>query len=185
VKKNNIQKSYHHIRGSVILLALRIFFSLFVVDTVYAALLVLFLFTNYATEYHAYVFLLLWLLHTAKFVLQAYVLLFLVIRWATITYYIHDHQLIRYQGAYQPDETIFELDFIKSVDLNESWLGRLLNYGNIILVVSSSGYRQDVRLEGIADPQKYERIFRDYMETAERPSTKEEPPLETPQIRTA
>jgi uncharacterized membrane protein YdbT with pleckstrin-like domain len=188
MKNNTVSKlpqSFHHIRGSVILLLLRIFFSLFIVDTFYASVLIYFLLSDFATDYHAFVFSLLWILHTAKFILQAYVIIFLIIRWATTTYYIHDHELVRYQGAMQPSETIYELNFIKSVDVSESWLGRLLNYGDVMLAISSSGYRQDVKLQGIADPIKYERIFRHYMEEAEQPSSKEEPPLVIPPTRTS
>lgn len=157
-----IQTSIHHIRGSVILLALRILGILFIADTAFAFILAFALFTI-GSDYYASVVSVLWILHTVKFVIEAYLVLYLVVSWATITYYLTDHTLVYSRGVVKTEETFLELNKTKSVHLTESWLGKLMNYGTITLTIPSYGGNEQFSLIGIADPKKYERIFRTYL----------------------
>lgn len=161
----DMQKSIHHIRGSVILLSLRVLGILFFVDTVFALVLAFALFAV-GSEYYLFVVTFLWLLHTVKFLLEIYLVLSFVLPWATTTYYIVDHQLVQYGGIIKINEKTYELAKLREVDLIESWLGKLLNYGTIHGVISASGYNDEFKLVGIGDVKKYERILREYLTEA-------------------
>lgn len=158
-------KSLHHIRGSVILLSLRVFAVLFFVDTVFAILLAIAQFMI-GSDYYNFVIASLWFLHTIKFVLEIYMVLAYVLPWATTTYYINNSQLIKCTGIIKVDEKVYELSKLRAVDLTASWLGKLLDYGTIRGTVSASGYTDEFLLVGIADAKKYERILHAYLSEA-------------------
>lgn len=160
------QTSMHHIRGSVILLSLRVFSVLFFVDTIYALILFFALNIGIGSDYYAYVVAALWLFHTIKFIFVLYYIFNSVLPWATTYYYVSDHHLIRYRGVAKLDEKIYELTKLREVDLKESWLGKILDYGTIHGVVSASGYNDEFTLFGVANAKKYERILRGYLAQA-------------------
>ncbi len=103
----------------------------------------------------------LWLTQTLKFFVEICLVLTIVIPWASTHYYITDRQLIRYVGISRRDETIFDLENLKSIELHQGWFGRLFNYGNILLTFSSSGYTEKTTLFGVYNPKKYERFLKE------------------------
>lgn len=161
--KEEMQTSIHHVRGSVILLTLRVFGVLFFVDTAFALVIALGIFFGIDTAYYNLFVIFLWLLHTVKFFIELYLVLSFVLPWATTTYYIADHQLIQCGGIVNVDQKIYELTKLREVDEAESWLGKLFNYGTIHGTVSVSGFSDQFVMPGIADAKKYERILRDYL----------------------
>lgn len=164
-----VQTSIHHIRGSVILLVLRVFSVLFFIDTAYALLIGLGLFFSLDTTYYGAFVSFLWLAHTVKFFIELYFVLSFILPWATTTYYITDHQLIQCGGIVKVDQKIYELTKLREVDEAESWLGKLFNYGTIHGTVSASGFSDQFTMPGIADAKKYERILREYLVEANQP----------------
>jgi uncharacterized membrane protein YdbT with pleckstrin-like domain len=157
-----VAQSRHFMRGSILLLSIRVFCWMFLVETLYAG--VLFGLTRSPGLIpEAIAFNVLWALHTVKFVFLVVVTLKLVTDWATTTYYLANHHLVKYHGIFEVDEAIYELQSLKSLHLKESIVGRLLNYGDIYLTLSSSGYREDVVLCGISHARRYERVLRDYL----------------------
>lgn len=158
--------SSHHIQDSIILLTVKIVLTIFFIETIYALLLAFFLFSRAGADYHDFVFAFLWLIHTAKFFLTVYAVLMTITPWATINYYISDNQLIKYKGLIQVDVSIYELGKIRSITLHQSWLGRLLNYGDLKIVIAASGYHEEVALNAIDNPKKYERILKEYLASA-------------------
>jgi uncharacterized membrane protein YdbT with pleckstrin-like domain len=160
----DLPTSAHHIRGSVILLTLKVGGLLLITGAFYAAFLLIFIFGGVGDDLSRFVLYLLWGLHTVKFFIEVYVTLYLVTHWARTSYYLSEHHLIRYEGIMQVDEHLYDLRAVRSVDVYENWLGRLLNFGDIHMVVADSGYREDLWLRGIAAPRKYEKVFRGFLE---------------------
>jgi uncharacterized membrane protein YdbT with pleckstrin-like domain len=163
-----MQASLHHIRGSVILLSFRTLGILFLVNTTFALILAIALFSGLGSDYYEMIIILLWLLHTIKFILEAYIILYFLVPWATTVYYIADHHLIVNGGVMQVDEKVYELNKLREVDLVESWLGKLLNYGTLHGTVSASGFSDEFTLVGVADAKKYERVLRSYVKEANK-----------------
>lgn len=161
--KQDMPISSHHIQQSIVLLMVKIIALVFAVETVYALLLAFFLFSGAGAEFHDAVFSFLWFIQTAKFLLLVYLILATIIPTVTTNYYVSEHHLIKYEGLLRNDETIYELNKLRSVKLHEDWLGRLLNYGDLLIVVSSSGYHEEVKLTSINNPKKYERVLREFL----------------------
>lgn len=161
-------KSRHHIRPSVILLALRIVSLLLVIETAYAFILWISIYGNFAEGYFETVLTVLLLLHTLKFLVVIVAIGIALFPSLISHYYISEHQLISYVGLINTEEKFFEFTDMKSIKLKQSALGRLLNFGSLIVELSSSGFHEKVHLYGIHNPKKYEHILREYL--------KEQPP---------
>lgn len=142
---------------------LRVFVILFVVDTGYALILAAFFFGDAATNFGTISLGLLWLMHTVKFIAIVGLIAAVIIDDATTDYYISGHHLIRKTGLIQKKEHIYELEKLRMIDIYQSWLGRLMNYGTITMTFSSSGYQENITMTGVSDPTKYERILRQHL----------------------
>lgn len=58
-------------------------------------------------------------------------------------------------------EKIYDLDIIRSVSIDQSWLGKIFKYGTMNIEISASGgYTDQITLFGVANPQKYENMLR-------------------------
>lgn len=161
--KEHRETSIHHIRGSSILLTVRIFICLFLIDTVYAGILLILISNNIEFVDHITLLMVLWIIHTVKFFIIVFFMMGLILPWVSTVYYIGDHHLIKFSGIWRKNEVIFDLYNVRSVSMHENWLGKLLNYGDVNVIISGSGYREEVHIKGITDPKKYERIFREYL----------------------
>ncbi len=156
----------HHIHGSVALLALRIIGVLLIVNILYAAALV---FGGYGSALHGIVFTALWLVHGAVFLLESYLILWVVVPWATTIYYLSDQGLIQHRGIFTIEEKIYTLDAVRSIQLRQHWLGRIFHYGDLSIETTDfGGYRHVIRLAGIAEPSKYGAIFEQYVKPLEQ-----------------
>ncbi len=96
-------------------------------------------------------------------ILEAVMLLFVTLHWLTTNYYITREHVIRYAGIMSVDEHIFELSHLRSVELHQSWFGRLCHYGNITLRFAVSGYHEDLTMREIAYPKLYERALKKHI----------------------
>ena len=161
-----ISKSLHHIRQSLFLLCARIFFTVFLLDTVYGAILLFVVFTPLGEQYQAFLLPGFSVLHSLRFIIEVSLILFLVIEWSTNSFYLTKHQLIHHGGFLKVEENSYELTHVRSVQLRQSILGRIFNYGNILVILAVSGYHEEVLLRSIIEPKKYERILREYIESA-------------------
>lgn len=142
---------------------LRVFTILFVVDTGYALILAAFFFGDAVTNFGTISLGLLWLMHTVKFLVIVGLVTAVIADDATTDYYISGHHLIRRTGFMQKKEHIYELGKLRMIDVYQSWLGRLLNYGTLTMTFSSSGYQENITMNGVSDPTKYERILRKHL----------------------
>jgi uncharacterized membrane protein YdbT with pleckstrin-like domain len=151
------------IRRTVTLLVLRMVILLFLVDSLYAALLVMnasgFISSDWSASYATF----LWLAFTAKFIVLAFLLTKLVVDWMSTVYYVSGGHLIRQRGVMNLVETVFQLTDIDSVVMNQSWLGRLLNYGTVTVEFTVARDKEYVRLYAITNPQLYEDIFSQFV----------------------
>jgi uncharacterized membrane protein YdbT with pleckstrin-like domain len=147
------------IRRNIVLLGIRMFLVLFMIDTVYAFLILIPLFGYVASDWHMpYVGFLL-VIHTLKNGLTAYMLISLVTNWISTLYYVNGGHLIRQRGVLNTKETVYQLTDIEEVVMNQSWLGRLLNFGDITITFLVARQREDLVLYAINNPRMYEELF--------------------------
>lgn len=161
---NRLPTSLHHIHGSLFLLILRVFFISFLFDSIYGGGLFFLFYNNFDSTYQPYIFATLSIVHSTKFILQTSILLFLIIRWSTRIYYIKEHQLVIKRGLIRTEEDSYELAHVRKVHLKQNIFGKIFNYGDVHIMIASSGFAEEVKLKEISNPKKYEWILRDYIE---------------------
>lgn len=159
-----LPSSLHHIHESLFLLVIRIFLASFLLDSIYGAGLFILFFTNLQITFQPYIFAILSIIHSVKFLIQISIILYIVIRWATRIYYLKEHQLVLRKGFIKTEEDSYELMHLRRVHLKQNILGKLFNYGDVHLLLATSGYQEEVKLKDIANPKRYEKVLRDYIE---------------------
>jgi len=103
--------------------------------------------------------------HTVKNILEIYLVIWIVLKWIHNVYYLTEKNIIKRSGILNTDEQIFDLKRIRSVDIHQGFIGKLLNYGDITIQTSASGgYQQDIYLTGISYPEKYKELFKHCLE---------------------
>lgn len=165
MEEKELQKSLHHIHDSAVLLAARVIFAFLAVELIYYVFIYFLFFTEFgqAIQYQRnYLILFSSLL---KFILQVYYVVFVVLSWVKNNFYVTEDKLVHCKGILTIDEDIYDISGIKSVKSHQSLVGRIFNYGNVVVEVSASGgYHKDILLRGIVNPKKYERILNEYLE---------------------
>ncbi len=155
-----LSTSVHHIQESIWVLIFRISVPLFIFSTIYAGLLVFSLYTNIIATYgETLVIGVLWVIHTALFIIELSIVLSVALQWATHDYYISEYNLISFSGIFKKGEHLYELDHIRAVELKQGVWGRIFRYGDIKLSLGARGFSQVLTLKNISNPKKYERIF--------------------------
>jgi len=162
VQASQLPTCTHHIRESINLLLIH----LIVICVVSGALYVLILmFITYAIrEYilsYDIIFLLVFLTHFIIYSTQLFFLSYVVLHRTSDEYYMSGNHLIVYKGIFHLDEKVYELYQIQSVRLYQTFIGKIFHYGDVVLHFGSRGFTEIVTLRGIADPKKYQRIFRE------------------------
>ncbi len=140
-------------------LGVRLVLMLFLIDTAYALLIMLFLALAPSAEYFRYFVLFLWALHTAKYILITILLLRTTLEWIGTSYVIEGQQLVADNGVYARNERLYDISKIKKINVHQDWLGRLLRFGNITLELSSSGYNETLELHDVRHPADYQRLL--------------------------
>ncbi len=140
-------------------LALRIFLLLFLIDTAYALLIMLFLSINPSPNYYTGLLILLWATHTAKYIATTFLLLRLLLVWLSEFYAIENGHLTIHSGIYAISEKVYDLAQLKQVKVHQDWFGRRFNFGDLALRISSSGSHETIELHDIVNPQISERQF--------------------------
>ncbi len=158
-----LKLSQHHLRLSVPLLIVQIVVAFIVIEV--ASLVVLYSF-SFLFGLSLSSPLALWWLAVIKSLFELGIIIKFVLDWSTVVYYIRDHQLVRFRGILEFNEAVWELRSLKTVKLHQNWIGNVFGYGNLNLVFSSSGYREDVVLRGLAHARDCEHIFRLQLEEA-------------------
>lgn len=158
---SSLPQSQHQLLGSVPLLNLRIFGLCFLIETVYALLLLTLISSSLGEQYALGSLAFLWATHTLKFIFEIWMVLRLVSKAFATRYFLAEGKLTIYSGVFNQEEHVYELAQLKNILLVQSWLGRHLKYGDLCLTLSSSGYKEVVTLTGLNDPRKYERFLRE------------------------
>ena len=154
------------IRGSVIIMVLQLIILLVFTDLIYILINVFLMRVYYLKltlpfDLHHKILLLLAFLHIVKSIVQIYSILVIVFRWIGRSYYIVDKKLIKRQGLFSVKEKIFDLNNIRSVTVNQSFLGKLLQFGDVVIETSASGgYMDKIILAAISNPQRFESRLR-------------------------
>gem|GEM_PF-4110793 len=52
---------------------------------------------------------------------------------------------------------------IESVSMHQSWLGKIFNFGDVLITFLVAREKQSIELYGISNPEKYEHIFSHYV----------------------
>lgn len=153
-----------HLQPSVVVILLRLIATIFMLDTLYAVLVLGFLGLNNFHEWHnSYIYGLL-LTHTVKYVFITAVVIKLFIDWASRAYYLSGHHLIEKVAMVNITETTHELSQVKEVVVKRSWLGRRFNYGTIVLTLAGSAKSQDIIIRDVNNPMEYKRYFDEHLQ---------------------
>src|ERR1044072_5230366 len=165
--QEDLPVSVHHMRKSVVSLAYKLILTLLVTEVAYLVVLLglLSIFGDGSNTVALYVFL--GAVHLVKMAFEGYFLVHIAVKWATTRYYLNRHHLVVCEGVLVIDETVFDLSNIRSVNHSAGWLGRMLNFGDLYISLSASGYHDNIWLYDIADPKTFERMFSHYLK--ERP----------------
>jgi uncharacterized membrane protein YdbT with pleckstrin-like domain len=153
-----------HLQPSIVVILLRLIATIFMLDTLYALLVVGFFGLNNFHDWHnSYIYGLL-LTHTVKYIFITAVVIKLFIDWASRAYYLSGHHLIEKIGLVNTTETTHELSQVKEVVVRRSWLGRRFNFGTIVLSLAGSAKSQVVIIRDINDPLEYKRYFDEHLQ---------------------
>ena len=154
------------IRESIVVFVIKIASILIFTDLVYAALNFILLrafFLNHELPFNihdstAYI---LTFLHLIKTALQVWGVSTIVFRWIGNSYFITEKHLVHHEGILNCLEKIYDLDIVRSISIQQSWLGKLFKYGSVNIEISASGgYTDQVTLSGVSNPQQYEKMLR-------------------------
>ncbi len=154
------------IRESLMLFVIKIASVLIIIDLVYAVLNFVLLrafFLNHELPFniHDQTAYILTFLHLAKTALQVWGISAIVFRWVGNSYHITPRHLVHHQGIMNCIEKIYDLDIVRSVSIQQSWLGKIFRYGTVNIEISASGgYTDQVTLFGVTNPQQYEKMLR-------------------------
>ena len=154
------------IRESIVLFLIKIATVLIVTDLVYVVLNFVLLrafFLNHELPFniHDMTAYILTFLHLAKTVLQVWGISAIVFRWIGNSYYITEKHLVHHEGILNCLEKIYDLDIVRSISIQQSWLGKLFKYGSVNIEISASGgYTDQVTLNGVTNPRQYEKMLR-------------------------
>jgi uncharacterized membrane protein YdbT with pleckstrin-like domain len=93
------------------------------------------------------------------------------LRWSAISYVLTSRRVMSIEGVLNKRAIDSALDKINDVRLEQSWLGRMLNYGDLlVLTASEQGYNA---LERIVEPLEFKRAM---LEARQRLAHKREAP---------
>lgn len=154
---NNIPVSKHHIRESAAVVILKILFIFITGELLYTFSLFLFL-SNNPFEGTEITFFIIWAMHTIFMVAESGFIMATVLSRLCTDYYLTEHAFVLHKGIIHVEEEIYELQNIRAVKRNQSWLGKIFKYGNVIFTIATANYQKDIVLRGIRKPKKYSHL---------------------------
>lgn len=150
------------IRGSIVILVVKLLVTLLSFELIYVgAYYILNLGISLPFDLHHHVAFVLLGLEIIKILTQVFLILNVTLSWANNAYYINGKHLVKRTGIINIKEDMYEFDTVRSMTVDQSWLGRIFHYGDITLKTSASGgYQVIVTIAGIQNPQKYEQMIK-------------------------
>ena len=85
-------------------------------------------------------------------------MVFLLLHWSFFRYKISDTEVVEKSGLIRRRVHAHSLKNTQSINITQGYLGRLLNYGNIILHNPLS--KENILLKDIPDVNRYSKILR-------------------------
>jgi len=153
-----------HLQPSIVVILLRILATIFVLDTLYVLAIFAYFGLYDLGEWHNAYILGLVVVHSLKFLLVVVLISKLFVDWASRGYYLSGHQLVEHIGLLNTVEITHELSQVKEVALKESWLGRKLDYGTIVLSFAGSSTSQNVYIRDVKNAMGYKRYFDEHLQ---------------------
>lgn len=149
------------IRRAYYPLIIRIISFFFIIDLIYLIVIIA-SFNSLGQDYNVSIFALIFLV--VKFIIFIIFTIKMTASWTLEYYHIEGNNLIRYRGFYNPQETIFNLKNLYSIDAFSSYLGRVLKYGDIKLtVMNNQDKKETIEINGVVEPFKYRKYFQKYL----------------------
>ena len=101
------------------------------------------------------------LLFFLKNLFQVALIIYVILSWYNNVYHLTKDHLIKREGIIKIRERVFNLGEISSVKVYQSPLGKVFNYGDIIITTNDSGNNQeDLYLTGISNPKEYRQMLK-------------------------
>lgn len=158
------------IKSSPLALGFRLFMIIFLIDTVYALLFIIFFyfssldFVNFSNGVSTGFILFLWFAHTVKFAVIAYFLIQFVTDFLSTDYVVTKSQLKVEKGTINTKLYQYELKQLKEINVYQGPIGKWLHYGDIELQFGALGFHKNVTLREIAHPHRYQRELKNYLD---------------------
>ncbi|MFA7244146.1 MAG: PH domain-containing protein [Patescibacteria group bacterium] len=155
LKITEIRKAYYPLIVKIILLSFLFDVVLFIVFIILLSL----------TSDRVVLFYLFLILIAAKLAVLSVIAIKMTFAWTFIFYHIEDNRLIQYRGFYNPEEVIFNLNNLYSIDAYSSYLGRVLKYGDLSLTfINNVNNEKDIiQIWGIVEPFQYKKYFQQFL----------------------
>jgi len=149
------------IRKAYYPLIIRILFLFLIIDLIYLILIIT-SFNALGQDYNISLFAL--ILLVVKFIIFIFLTVRMTASWTLEFFHLEGDNLIRYKGFYNPQETVFNLKNLYSIDAYSSYPGRVLKYGDIKLtVMNNQDKKEAIEIRGIVEPFKYKKYFQKYL----------------------
>jgi uncharacterized membrane protein YdbT with pleckstrin-like domain len=153
------------IRSSVLILILRLFLVMFVVDAIYSIAEIYFIDLDVAIGIHRFIVNTMFVTHILKNIMLIYFVISIVSKWISNVYYVTETYLIKHEGILNIKEKIIDLKNLRSVFVNQGFFGKLFHNGTITLTTSASGgYSDEINLTDVNRPEKYKDFFQHCLE---------------------
>lgn len=159
---DHLPMSQHHIKESVVLLLMRILFTLAFIELIYLVFFLLALTPN-LDEFRVLLSTVVVIGYFFKGFLEIIFIFRLIIAWATTSYYLSETELIKHTGLLRVEEEVYDLLNLRGAHRHQSWLGKRLNYGTLHLDLAYFGYNKTISLRGIRSPKKYLHILEEHL----------------------
>ncbi|HEY5713991.1 MAG TPA: PH domain-containing protein [Candidatus Gracilibacteria bacterium] len=90
---------------------------------------------------------------------QFFTAFYYLLKWFCLYYEITEKEVVLHKGVIFQERRYFSLDKVESVTVNQTLLGRILNYGTIHLILYYSDAPIDVAMINVPRPKRYERLL--------------------------
>jgi membrane protein YdbS with pleckstrin-like domain len=152
------------IKPSIFILASKIFLIIFIFDFLYIIVNLFFInIERFPQEIHKYIISTLFFLLIIKLAVELILLIKVVLNWLGCSYIFNRFKkhLVGKNGIFQGQNKVYDLKNVRSFEVDQSILGKLFNYGNIIIKTSASGgYQNQIFLIAVNSPKKCSQILK-------------------------
>ncbi len=158
------------IKNSPAALGFRLFMIVFLIDTVYALLFIIFFYfgsldvVDFSNTVNTGFIVFLWIAHTLKFIVIAYFLLKFLADYMQTDYIITKTHLTVEAGLINTKTYQYELTQLKEINVTQGPMGRALHYGDIELQFGALGFHKNVILREVTHPHRYQRELKNFLD---------------------